>query len=241
MSDKTYFDQFFPGLAKAQQETFARLGEEKGGHFVNIANDAIDISGAVLGTYRPEIQKLVLLRFFGMLKEVRWFHLFFLAGNYALLNARLRFVWESMFRAFWADHDPTISGLSLDDKAALLRKREKNLGWDSCIAPTLRQMFPLAAKEQQVLDDYHELWKRLNEYVHPSMNVTDKLLDPQGLLVLDGFHEEWALETLELGTGVFDLAWLAVLRTFPKAWDKLDGLSVDYPILSLSFDSVPAR
>jgi hypothetical protein len=91
-------------LVKIEEQTFARLGDEIGGRFIFIASDAWRISEAIFETYGLEevqgMQNLVFVAFQGMLKEVNWFHLFFMAGNYPLLNSRLRFVWESIFRAF---------------------------------------------------------------------------------------------------------------------------------------------
>jgi hypothetical protein len=130
--------------------------------------------------------------------------------------------------------------LSLDEKATWLEEQEKNLRWHSCMEPTLRKLFPLAEREQRVREHYHTLWEGLHKYVHPSRALASKLIGPASLLFCDGFDEEWARETADAGTQVFDLVWLAVLQAFPRAWDRLDGLSVEYPILKLSFDNAAA-
>jgi len=249
MSEATSFVRVFcEHLAAAEQETLAGLGEEQSNRLLNIASDSIDITGAILDAYpREELNNLVYLAFSGVFKEVSWFHLFFLSGHYALLNARLRFVWESIYRASWAEANAVQSSagaaLSLDDRAAWLAGKEKGLRWDNCIEPTLRRLFPLADREQEVRNFYHNLWDKICEHVHPSQAVTEKLIGPSGLLMCNAFDKDWALETLTAATHVFDLAWLAVLQTFPKAADRFDGktLSVVYPILKLAFDPVPAR
>lgn len=240
MSEATSFIRMFcQHLAAAEQETLAGLGEEQSNRLLGIANDCMDINGAILDAYpREELRNLVYFAFAGVFKEVSWFQLFFLSGHYALLNARLRFVWESIYRASWAETNAD-AALSLDDKAAWLAGEEKGLRWDNCIEPTLRRLFPLADREQDVRDFYRDLWRTLHEYVHPSLAVTEKLIGPAGLLMCNAFDRDWALETLAAATNVFDLAWLAVLQTFPKAADRLEGraFSVAYPILKSAFDA----
>jgi hypothetical protein len=229
--------------SKSKRKSSRALGEEQANQFLLIANDTVAINGTIVATYPPEElhNNLVFLAFVGVFKEVRWFQFLFLAGNYALLNARLRFIWESIFRAFWAENNPAVSGLSLDHKAAWLGKQKAtDLNWNHCIKPSLFRVFPLAAREKMVEDDYHRLWQNLNEYVHPTMALVARMIGPASLLHLDGFEKEWALETLDNARRVFDLVWLAGLQTFPLAWDRLEGLEVDYPILKLVFDDAAA-
>jgi hypothetical protein len=72
------------------------------------------------------------------------------------LLARLRFVWESMFRAYFAEHyamGPCTKwdtpGPSGDDKLAWLDAHGHQLNWDTCVEPILRAVFPLADREQE--------------------------------------------------------------------------------------------
>ncbi len=248
MSEPTSFvSMFCEHLAAAERETLDGLGEEQSNRLLNIANDCMAIGGAIVDAYpREELNNLVYFAFAGVFKEVSWFHLFFLSGHYALLNARLRFVWESIYRASWAEADavPSSPGaaLSLGDRAAWLAAQEKDLGWGKCIKPTLQRLFPLSYREQDVCEFYHDLWLKLNAYVHPSQAVTERLIGPAGLLICNAFDKDWAIETLAAATQVFDLAWLAVLQTFPKAADRFERnpFSVAYPILKSAFDAVPA-
>ena len=246
MSEGTSFVRMFcEHLAAAERETLAGLGEEQSNHLLNIANDCIAIGGAIVDAYpREDLNNLVYIAFAGVFKEVSWFQLFFLSGHYALLNARLRYVWESIYRASWAEANavPSSPGaaLSFDDRATLLARNEKGLDWGNCIEPTLRRLFPLADPEQDVCELSHRVWVKIREHVHPSQAVTERLIGPAGFLV-GAFDKDWALETLAAATHVFDLAWLAVLQTFPKAAKRFEGnaFSVAYPILKLAFDSAP--
>lgn len=247
MSEATSFVRMFcEHLAAAERETLAGLGEEQSNRLLNIANDCIAIGGAIVDAYpSEELNNLVYFAFAGVFKEVSWFHLFFLSGHYALLNARLRFVWESIYRASWAEATAVQSSpgaaLSLDERAAWQAGKEKGLGWGNCIEPTLRRLFPRADREQDIRNFCHNLWDKICEHVHPSQAVTEKLIGPAGLLMCNAFDKDWALETLAAATHVFDLAWLAVLQTFPKAADRFEGnvLSVAYPFLKSAFDTAP--
>ncbi len=215
-------------------------GYEKGGLFVNIANDLIDINGALFDSYRPdELNNLVFLTFWGVFKELTWFQFLFVSGNYPLLKSRLRFVWESMFRAYYAQtySGREAPGPSADDKVSWLEAQERHLRWENCIELVLRQLFPLADREQEVREYYHGRWQELNRYVHPSAYLAGRMVGDSALHFIDNFDKEWALATVAAATDVFDLVWLAVLQAFPKAGDRIaqEELSVEYPILKLAF------
>src|SRR5438128_1911154 len=92
-------------LANIERETLEKLGEEQGGFFVSVANDCMDINFAIQGAY-PENYNLVFHTSWGIFEEVCWFHFFFVSGNYPLLLSRLRYVWESVFRAYFAENYP---------------------------------------------------------------------------------------------------------------------------------------
>src|SRR5260370_14081154 len=103
----SYIEQHCARLVPIERETLEKLGEEKGGFFVSLANDWLAINSAVMEAYPgKQCCNLVVLTFWGLFKEVCWFHSFFVAGNYPLLLSRLRFVWESLFRAYFAEHYP---------------------------------------------------------------------------------------------------------------------------------------
>jgi hypothetical protein len=243
-------------LAPIERETLEKLGEKEGGFFVWVAEDWIKINTALVGAYPGKRgYNLVRLTFGGLLKEVCWFHFFFVAGNYPLLLSRLRFVWEAVFRAFLVENYPLRSpvprtrrprtrrprtrrpppapGPSPDDKVGWLYKHERNLNWAGCIEPVLRKVFPLADEQEKVRDDYHKLLDELHKYVHPSADLAGKMIGESALHVIDNFDEGWALETVEIARKVFDLVWLAVLQHHPLAFERVEPLSGDYPILKM--------
>src|SRR5262245_46828385 len=116
---KSYISQMCARLVDVERETMSRLGEEKGGFFVNIADDWLVISGAITDVYSPAEQcNLVFHTAWGLFKDVCWLQLLFVAGNYPLLQSRLRYVWESVFRAYHAEvyAGPDAPGSSPDDK-----------------------------------------------------------------------------------------------------------------------------
>src|SRR5438132_7038878 len=185
MSDMqpSWIEQHCSHLVPIERETIEQLGEEKAGFFVYAANDCITVSSAVMDAYPGEkSHSLVLPTVWGLFKEAYWFHFFFVAGNYPLLLGRLRFVWESMFRAYFAEHYPMgpcrnwdAPGPTPDDKLAWLDEHGKDLRWDTCIEPVLRAVFPLADREQEVRDHYNERFKHLHRYAHPSAYLTGKM------------------------------------------------------------------
>jgi len=104
MSDQNapYLSDAYDRLKEIEQESVLRLGREKAFHFVELANDWIDIQAVISRTYSYNelTQGLVYFYFCPLFKEVQWFQLHFLSGNYPLLGRGLRFVWEMIYRAF---------------------------------------------------------------------------------------------------------------------------------------------
>lgn len=246
MSDnrKLWVEEMCSHLAEIERETRDKLGEGKSDFFVNVANDWIEINSALIDAYPGEEgYNLVVHTFRGLFKEVCWFHFFFVSGNYPLLLSRLRFVWESVFRAYFAEHYPLgpfqvwpVPGPSSDDKVAWLEEHERELNWNRCLEPVLRAVFPLADRQSHVRDYYKGLWQELHKYVHPSAYLAGKMIGESALHVTDSFDEEWAGETIEVAAKVFDLVWLVILGHHPNAFDRVDKLFADYPILKIVFE-----
>ncbi len=213
-----YLSEVYDRLKEIEQESVLKLGREKAFHFVELANDWIDIQAAISRTYSYNelVQGLVYCYFFSLFKEVQWFQLHFLSGNYPLLGRGLRFVWEMTYRAYYTDTYAGESppGPSLDDKILWLKQRESTLRWGNCIHPVLGKVFPLV--EQEVREHYHNLWQSLNRYVHPSVDLVSRMMGESALLVTDSFDETWAMEIIQDATEIFDLIWLAVISRFPK-------------------------
>ena len=209
-------------------ETERLLGGDKADFFVDIYNDALDIQFAISDAYpKQELTSLVYADFMGVCKEIHWFHVMFLAGNYPLLLARLRFIWELIFRALYADtyeqqggthREPP--GLTVDEKHWWLESKEKGLNWGSVILPILYKLFK-AKDVKEIEECFKPVWDALNCYVHPSAVLRYELIDESSLLFRDAFDENLANKSLYYAKEIFELVWLAVLWRFPKAKVRL--------------------
>lgn len=222
MSDKhlSYLSESFGRLKEIEQESVLKLGREKAFHFVELANDWIDIQSAIGRTYSRDaiVRSLVYFYFVYLFKEVQWFQLHFLSGNYPLLGRGLRFIWEMIYRAYHVDANACehSGDLSLEGKVRWLQQHERQLTWVTCIRPALEKVLPLVAREKEVLGHYEQLWQTLNKYVHPSVDLVSRMVGESALMVTDSFDETWATEIIQDATEVFDLIWLAVISQFPK-------------------------
>lgn len=239
-------------LREIAEETFRSLGKEQAGHFTRLANEWMDVLSAISNTY-SENERLHSLMYFylsGLFKEVSWFQLLFLAGNYPLLLRSLRFIWEMIFRACHVDtyvgeskDDSEPPGPTIDDKVEWLGQHEQDMfQWKKFIRPTLRRLLP-QAQGTEMEKCYKLLWDKLNEYVHPSKALLDRMVvGKTGFLVRDAFDREWALETVGKATMVFDLVWLAVISRFPGCAGLLaqKGLHVEYPIVTTALENLSA-
>lgn len=239
-------------LRKVAEETFRALGKEQAGYFTSLANDWIEIVRAISGIYSEDelFDGLMYIYLSSLFKEVYWFQLLFLAGNYPLLHRSLRFVWEMIFRAYYVDtyvrespDDPEPPGPTVDDKVEWLARHERKMfQWEKFMKPTLRRLLP-QAKDTEIEEYYKSLWDKLNEYVHPSKALLDRMvIDVPGFLMTDSFDKEWASETIEIATMIFDLVWLAVISRFPRCAELLaqKGLLLEYPIVTAALESFSA-
>jgi len=239
-------------LHKVTEETFCGLGKEQAGYFTSLANDWIEIIRAISGIYSEDelFDGLMYIYLSSLFKEVYWFQLLFLAGNYPLLHRSLRYVWEMIFRAYYVDTyarespgDPEPPGPTVDDKAEWLAQHEREMfQWGKFMKPTLRRLVP-QAKGTEIEEYYKSLWDKLNEYVHPSKALLDRMVvDVPGFLMTDSFDKEWASETIETATMIFDLVWLAVISRFPRCAGLLaqEGLLLEYPIVTAALENFSA-
>jgi hypothetical protein len=241
---QSWIEQHCAHLVPIERETMEKLGEETGSFFLNAANDCVTVSGTVAAAY-PVAQNcnLMFLTLSGVFKEAYWFHSLFVAANYPQLLGRLRFVWESIFRAYFAEHYPMgpctkwdTPGPAVADKLVWLDQHGKDLRWDTCIEPVLRAVFPLAEREQKVRDDYKELFQHLHRYAHPSAYLLDRMTDNTVFQIIDTFDERWARQTVDIGARVFDLVWMAVFAHYPDAFERIEPLEGKYPVLTRVFE-----
>jgi hypothetical protein len=234
-------------LPHIARETLRSLDEERAACFNSLLNDWLDVLTAIHEVYsEAELRdSLLYLYFNGLFKEMYWFQLLFLGGNYPLLHRSLRYVWEMIFRACYVDtyvqespNDPQPPGPLIDDKVEWLAQREKGgmFRWNQFMKPVLGRLLP-KAKDTEIEAYYKSLWNKLNEYVHPSKALLDRMVvGVPGSLVTDIFDKEWALETVETATMVFDVVWLAVFFRFPECMEALaqKGLRLGYPLVTVA-------
>lgn len=97
-------DLLWIGLHEISKQTEQQLGDRT--HcFVDLFNDWLDISGALASAYPEDLPltSLVAADFFSLGKELHWLHRLLHGGNYPLITRVLRYDWELMFRAYYAD------------------------------------------------------------------------------------------------------------------------------------------
>ena len=226
-SQQDPLEKLFGFWKQVADETERSLPEDAAGVFLFLFNDALDMIGAIHDAYPQEevIRSLVYAEFTGLLKELLWLHALFVCGNYRLVLSQLRFNWERIFRARYADayaeEHPEATDApepNLDEKHDWLTKREGRLNWQTLIAPTLAKLFS-AGTPEEVESRFKPLWDRLNRCVHPTGELCEKLIaNPDAPLhAIDAFDEAWARETCREAAEVFSLLWLAVLSRFPEA------------------------
>jgi hypothetical protein len=199
-------------------ETIETLGDEPAWHlFANVGHDLQGVQFAVRETYPQTelVHSLVMFYFHAVPKDVYWFQLLLLCGNYPLLRRTLRFTWEAIFRAYHADtyFAPSSPGLFPDDKITWLEREPRH--WGNTIKPGLQKLLP-PPHQGQIDTHYHDLWDGLNQYVHPSKEVLYRSIDESALLIRNAFDEAWAKETIQVATEVLDLVASAVVARFPN-------------------------
>lgn len=222
--------QQYEWLIEVADQTFEVMGVERASTFVEIINDWIDVNGAILSDYPKNnlLGSVVYVDFLGLFQQIRWLHILFLGGNYPMVFRNLRFVWELAFRAHHVDKyafnhpdDPNPPGVTVDEKIEWLQDRERDLNWGNVIHPTLSSLLPKSAQNSGA-GSYRDLWQQMNECVHPTKTIRDKMIEESTLLLADNFDENWANETLDAATQVFDLIWLTILDRFPNIKSSLD-------------------
>ncbi len=236
----TFLSDAFARYQEIERETVEGLGEKNAHVFLAIWNDYFEFENAIEQVYPQDkrTESLVAVRLWEFSRELHTLQVLFLCGNYALLRGRLRFIWEMIFRAFYADtyekkcpSDPDVPGPSLDEKSLWLEKLEEKgrLRWNKVMEPILSRIIPLTQQAKN-LDYCHKLWKNLNNYVHPTHSLVEEMIDHDALLI-DRFNEEWAKATIAVATDVFDLIWLVVFERFPGCAKIVasQGLGVQYP------------
>src|SRR5262249_787124 len=142
----------------------------------------------------------------------------FYCGRYAEIGRGLRFAWESIFRAFYADqylemspgaNDPP--DRSLDEKINWLDGR--HLDWNTVMRPVLRHLFQ-AWTETDRISRFHPIWKRLRAVSHPSADWRASGVGESNRHLWFHFDEGLARELLADASEVFATIWQAILVSF---------------------------
>lgn len=217
-------------LSQIAETTKRRLATKQSHCFVNLYNDWLDIWGGILDAYSKDVllTSLVVADLFSVGKELHWMHRLLHWGNYPLIHRNLRYVWELMFLAHFADTVEVavpkiadIPGESVDAKAAWLKRHDRCTNWQSVVRPLLEKVINRGDRRY-----YSSLWAGLNRSVHASLELRHRLIDESALAVKDAFDRQWAQETCHIASGVFDAIWLLVLRRFPKCIPLLQGKNI---------------
>lgn len=245
-STRQFLESLVSRVNGVARETVECLGEEQAHRFSLICSDSVVILHQILGHYsHVELSNLVYVQLIALPKELTWLQFLFLAGNYPLVTARLRYLWEAMFRAYFVEthEDEAVRCKSLDEKLQWIDDQKPRLDWKNCIQPTLARLLASVNSEADAAKPYRELWQQLNQYVHPSQYLQCRLVQESSLLVADRFDQSWAADTVRAGLDVADLIWLPVLELHDRALVSVaaERLSLEYRQTSELLARHPAK
>jgi hypothetical protein len=224
------FQQHTAILEQTAKETLARLCPEDAWVFVDLSNDQIDVLNAVSQVSGSDEvhHSLVLFDLTGQPQQLFVMGVDLLHGRYEDVRRALRFVWESAFRAFYADcftllcpADPNPPGPTIEDKIDWLDRRGRQLNWGNLV---LRHLFPGQTRDE-IEAQFQPLWKRLNAAVHPSAEWRAGGLQEPNRHLWFHFDEGQARQLIDDARNVFTLVWVAILQRFPLAAASLAGNS----------------
>ena len=90
-SPRAFLRFLFQGWEEVADQTVLRLGQESASLFLDLKNDALEITGAIWHGYSEEarVQSIVFIEFTGLFKELRWLHALFLSSNYPMVSRQL--------------------------------------------------------------------------------------------------------------------------------------------------------
>jgi hypothetical protein len=223
MSDTGLFDSAVEMFRETANETARVIPQDQTALFVNLSNDALLIGGAVQNAYPQDelLTSLVLFDLGAIHHQIFGMGFDFWCGRYAEVGRALRFAWESIFRAFYADHylilkpgakDPP--GSSLDEKTEWLDQWRQP--WNTIVLPVLRHTFSNWS-EEELRGHFRPLWDRLNSVAHPSHDWRISGVGESARHIWFHFDEQLARQLLADASEVFSLIWLVVAQRFPDA------------------------
>jgi hypothetical protein len=150
MPHRQFIDEHVGRWNQIADETIKVIGEEESGCFVNSFSHLIDLRSDIADVYTPDelLDSLTMFEIDGLCKETVHLHCYLLWGHYPVVLARLRFNWERIFRAVYADAYGRIQpgrtdgpGSTIDDKHEWLGDPKRRLDWRSVIEPVLSSIF----------------------------------------------------------------------------------------------------
>jgi hypothetical protein len=227
--DLKWFRDIHEIHAATAAETAAQLGPDTVTVFVQLSNDAIDMTGALSITYSREelLQSLVSFDFVAIHQLLAGMSYDFFSGRYEAVRRDLRFVWESICRSFLVDcfrelkpAHPNPPGSTLDEKVEWLANPQLRLDWNTAILPVLQHIFP-PRTEEAVKAEFKPVWDRLNAAAHPSAEWRVSGVEESMRHVWHHFDEAQARALIADTRVVFAVVFAAILTRFPKAAEKL--------------------
>ena len=95
------------------------------------------------------------------------------------------------------------------------------MNWINAVLPELKKLLP-ESDDPLIESHFRPMWHNLNSCVHPSASLRMRQIDESALMLRDSFDADWAKESIQVATEIFDLCWVVTLRRFPKAAIHID-------------------
>lgn len=225
------FDDLQAASRRIAEQTVAGLTEADHSAFVTVMTSAIDLRCALTTAY-DEIDlpdRLLALDALTLDRHLYEMYVDFYSGRYESAGRTLRFLWEMLFRADFADQyaerKPNATdgpGETLDDKVRWLHcwEKKKGLNWNTVVAG-FKDLFPTAVSVAVAY--FRPIWDRLNEVVHPSGHWRDASAGDSSRIAWPNFDADLARQLLADLIAVVPLFWWLILLRHPKAVQHLDN------------------
>src|SRR5207248_2423634 len=135
------------------------------------------------------------------------------------IGRTLRYLWELVLRAFYADEYATVCpgdgdgpGETPDEKLDWLEAQERGVWWSTVLLPGIRLLLGWTREESS---HFGEVWDRLNRVVHPSVRHLRSGFAESRRHAFNHFDEGLARQVLSDASEVFAVIWCVFLHRFP--------------------------
>lgn len=204
-----------------RRDTIQTLDKDDALAFIHFHMDCMELGFAIHDEYLTTVRNsLVALVLVPIQKALDGMHFDFLNGRYAEVGRTLRFVWELLFRSYYAEvrsgvepNHPTAPDEMLEWLD--LQSRRRKLSWHNVFRPVIESLF-CDGKQGKAAELFRPSWNRLNEVAHPSVTWLLSGLGESTRITFDHFDRELALRLLDDAREVFGIMWFAVLHRFPN-------------------------